>query len=626
MRSNSLLVVLFLSGLFARWASGQDQSILPHIADGLFPGGSFRTTIIIVNNTDSESSAVLNLTRDNGAPLAVTIEGFGTGSTFNLALGAGATRILQTTGVGDLATGAATISSGAPVSASAVFTMFDTQGNFRAEAGVGDAHALSRFTLPVDNTGAFDTAVAFYNPSATAATVTLRLLYTDGGAVGTASLNLPPGNHIARFVSEIFGPDTCNNRSDCASDLQGSVAVSASEGIAALVLRQAVVDGTPTYTSLPITPGVSQGEVPLVLLSRIEKGVALTSDVTLNAILPAGLMLTGTVSPIEYAKQAYVSARSTTNGFSGTVDPQTGKYCIILPPGLYTLIVDYRVYSNTSPDSFVIAGVYVTTDAGLVQVSANTVKDISLPGVNLFSVSGTVAGLAAFPTALPGVKAVHLVSTDHRISGVFPLAETSGAWQGMLPSGTYGVSLDVSLDGQTIRSFNIGFLTVDGGTATGNVTVPPLAQLSGALRLPENTAYSSVWVSAVDAGGWASYARPDAAGNYRLTLAKHRSYTVQVNAAGFRDGISGSFAEIYVTDDMSLNVTVPALPPTVTVSGTVTDPGGRPVPYATVSASSVVVPGINFHNTGETDLSGRYSIDVSGGTYDVLIYPRPPDK
>ncbi len=625
MRFNFPPVLIFLSGLIAQSASAQVQSIMPHIADGLFPGGSFQTTFILVNNTDSETSALLRLTGDNGSALTVTIAGLGTGSTFNLTLGPGATRILQTTGSGNLVTGAATISSGAEVGASAVFTMLDTQGNFRAEAGVGDAPVLSQFTLPVDNTGTFDTAVAFYNPSASAVSVSLRLLDADGTAVGTAPLTLQPGSHTARFVSEIFGSGTCNNRPDCASDLQGSVAVSASEGIAALVLRQKMIDGTPTYTSLPITPGVSQGNVPLVLLSRRETGVEVASDMTLNAILPAGLMLTGTVSPTTYANQAQVHAQSGENVFSGFVDNQTGKYLIILPPGLYTLTARYSVYPENPSNT---AGrVTVTADGGSVRVSGNTVKDINLPGVNLFSVSGTVAGLDMLPTAPSGGSNVSLVSADSRIAAFFPLDETTGAWQGALPSGSYGISIGVGSAGQTISAGILGFLTVDGGAATGNVTVPPITQVSGTLSLAGSLgAETTIQVFANDTGGWMSNAVPDAVGNYRLTLANHRTYRVGVTAYGPSASFYGSFAGIHVTADTSLNVTVPALPAAVTLSGTVTDPGGHPVPYTTVVASSnsgAGLPEISVSLRGETDAGGHYSIEVPSGTYDVTFYPRP---
>ncbi len=625
MRSNFLLVLPFLSGLIAQSASAQVQSIMPHIADGLFPGGSFRTTFIIVNNTDSETSAVLRLTGDNGDALALTIAGHGTGSIFNLTLGSGATQILQTTGSGDLVTGTATIASGAAVGASAVFSMFDMQGNFRAEAGVGDAPVLSQFTLPVDNIGTFDTGIALYNPSASAVSVSLRLLDTEGTAVGTAPLTLLPGNHTARFVSEIFSSSSCNSRPDCASDLQGSVAVSASGGIAALVLRQTMVAGTPTYTSLPITPGVSQGKVPLVLLSKRETGVAVTSNVTLNAVLPAGMMLTGTVSPTAYANEAQVCAQSVENVFSGFVDQQTGKYLIILPPGLYNLTVRYSV--NPEGPGNTAARVSVTADGGSVQVSGNTVKDISLQGVNLFSVSGTVTGLDTLPTASPGGSNVGLVSADNRIAAFFPLNETTGAWQGALPSGTYRVSIQVGSASQDISAYSIGFLTVDGTAATGNVTVPPVAKVSGILTLAGGPGEDmTTQVSAYDSGGWTSTAVPDAAGNYRLTLANHRTYTIGVTSYGPSVSLFGSFADIHVTADTSLNVTVPAQPATVTLSGTVTDPGGRPVPNTTVVASSSSIPGlpdITFSQRGETDAAGHYSIDVPSGTYDVMFYPRP---
>jgi len=64
-------------------------------------------TFILFNRSDIEASAILELTGDTGQPLNLTIDGWGTGSQFNVPLPAGATRILQTDGTGDLVVGAA---------------------------------------------------------------------------------------------------------------------------------------------------------------------------------------------------------------------------------------------------------------------------------------------------------------------------------------------------------------------------------------------------------------------------------------------------------------------------------------------------------------------------------------
>jgi hypothetical protein len=250
MRSKSLLFAVFVAGLIMQSAFAQSQSLLPHVVNGLFPGGSFRTTFVIVNNTDSTATVVLALTNGSGEPLEVTIPGLGTESTFTLSLSPGATRILQTDGSGTLVSGAATVTSSVPVGASAVVTVFDPEGNFLTEAGVGDSPALLQFTFPVQVSRSLNTGIALYNPSTSAVTLSLRLLDRDGTVAGTTQLVLSPKNHTARFASELF---------PIADLMGGSIAVTGTGNIASLVMRQNLSGGKPTYTNLPVTSGVFRG-------------------------------------------------------------------------------------------------------------------------------------------------------------------------------------------------------------------------------------------------------------------------------------------------------------------------------------------------------------------------------
>lgn len=290
MRSKFLLFALFVFALLiTQTAFAQSQCVLPHVANGLFPGGSFRTTFLIVNNTDSTATAVLDLTKDNGEPLQVTIPGLrNPQSKFTLTLMPGAVRILQTDGSGSLVSGAATVTSDAPLGASAIFTVLDPNGNFLSEVGMGDSPALSQFTFPVQVSRTLDTGIALYNPSSSAVILSLRLLDWDGAVVSSTQLTLPPKNHVARLASELFRITT---------DIGGSIAVTGTDKIAALVLRQNTSAGTPAYTNLPVTSGASQltlegtmiGTTPtqvngLTGVVAVTKGAVLKSDQTVTAL------------------------------------------------------------------------------------------------------------------------------------------------------------------------------------------------------------------------------------------------------------------------------------------------------------------------------------------------------
>src|SRR5512144_2454086 len=158
----SLMVLLFL--FLANDAYAQNKYYLPQVANGNFGSGSYRTTFLFVNNTDSDAGAVLKLTGNNGLPLAMTIGGLGTNDTFSFPVPAGGSRTLRTDGLGDMVTGAATVTATSGIVVSAIFSIYDENGNFLTETGVGNSDPVPAFVIPVDTTGLFNTGMALLNP------------------------------------------------------------------------------------------------------------------------------------------------------------------------------------------------------------------------------------------------------------------------------------------------------------------------------------------------------------------------------------------------------------------------------------------------------------------------------
>jgi protocatechuate 3,4-dioxygenase beta subunit len=85
---------------------------------------------------------------------------------------------------------------------------------------------------------------------------------------------------------------------------------------------------------------------------------------------------------------------------------------------------------------------------------------------------------------------------------------------------------------------------------------------------------------------------------------------------------------VNLTGDTTYNFNLPGLPGEVTVSGRVTDSGGRGVADVAVSAFSQSLTGaanISFAAGVTTDANGNYSIKVLSGTaYQILFYPPIP--
>jgi len=98
-----------------------------------------------------------------------------------------------------------------------------------SEAGVPAASLLTKQAVFADTQFGFSTGVAIANPGPSASSVTFEFLNTDGQAIAPAvTQTLGPGQHIARFVTELFG---------AVSPAAGRLQVVSTGGVAAVALR-----------------------------------------------------------------------------------------------------------------------------------------------------------------------------------------------------------------------------------------------------------------------------------------------------------------------------------------------------------------------------------------------------
>lgn len=243
MKTNLAIIALLL--FFAgRCAFAQNPSALAQVANGTFSDGSFRTTFVLFNNSDTPAFVRLNLTDDAGNPMTVVIPGLGTGSSFPITLDPGAIRIYQTDGSGPLTVGAAAVHSSSPIGVSGIFTIFDTQGRFVTESGVGSSPILADFVVPVDSSGNSNTGLALFNPNSDQVSITAVLFDTGGNEMARASKILGGHAHTAFFVAgpgQLF-PDLIS--------FQGTLEIQSSLMISALAIRQNL--SPLSYTSFPV--------------------------------------------------------------------------------------------------------------------------------------------------------------------------------------------------------------------------------------------------------------------------------------------------------------------------------------------------------------------------------------
>ena len=611
---------------------------LAHVVNGSYGGGSYRTSFLLFNLSSGPARAALALTRDDGSPFPIGILGSGTGSTFDVTLPVGGAAFLQTDGLGEAAQGAATITSSAPVGAAAIFSVFDSSGMFQTEAGVGDSPVMTALTLPVDVRPGANTGVAFSNPSGAAAAVTLKLLDSNGEVLDSGtSVELRAKGHTARFVTEIFPGITY---------FQGSVAVIAPSGVAALTLRQ---NAAPlSYTTLPVASGHATGKAPPApLMTKTRDGLSATSDLAVDETLPSGFRLAGHVAGTGNVRQV-LARRSDGKVYYGEIDTDTNRYLLAVDQGSYTVQVSYQALEV--PGGATLTQIY--SDPAPVRVDGDITRNLTLPLPRTYQVTGKVSGLSSLPDSTGAM--VVFTSEDRLTEGAFPL-NLDGSYQAVLPRGSYRIGVRVPqiifppVQSQSLELYSLGAVGVDGGAATANITVPATARVSGSVRAPWLGSFAfGIKVAATDLSAppfsgadtirplALSIASADPSAQYQAFLAGGRSYALTVSAPVL-DGSKrvGSFSyplsePFSLTGDATRSFNLPDVPAKVNITGRVRDSQGRGVGSVLVSAATKALtgaPGASFSANAITDAQGNYSLVVLSGTgYQLEFLPPAPAR
>ena len=230
------------------------------IGNGRAGPTQLQTSMNLVNLAPTKAGVALDLFDGSGAPLALTIEGLGFDSSFEFQLDSGESLVLKTDGLGELEAGYARVTTFEGVSGSAVFSQTHLPlGLLETESGVPAAVQGDEFSLFVDTTGELDTGIALVNPGQAPAggdgMLELRLLDLQGQEIASRDLDLQPGHHTARFVTELFA------EVDGIDEMQGLLSISSPFPIVAVTLLQNDDPGTPfpedvaTLTAFPVLPG-----------------------------------------------------------------------------------------------------------------------------------------------------------------------------------------------------------------------------------------------------------------------------------------------------------------------------------------------------------------------------------
>ncbi len=413
-------------------------------------------------------------------------------------------------------------------------------------------------------------------------------------------------------------------------------------------------------------------------------------DTVANVLLPSGFLLSGTVTrergePIGLGT---VTAQSSTDDYRGNISVEGAApvYRIALPAGTYDLNLSIPFLDSDAdvPTLIHVASAVATA----LPIAADTTQNLIIPALPSLV---TVTGLVTTPDTLPTAGGLQFVSADSNIFTIASfageyIARLPLATYGVNAELTF-TEVSVPSDGamapmrrRTTSSvvINLDPVTVTGEPTIHDVTLPPTVRLSGIVSDPFGVPISparamasvseagSPTLSSIDFScrtrmtfsfvpipisgtaiihGDTLQGEPNTVGDYSMPLPSE-TYRLRV-ALGFelQPGmaptpvsidtsprgilyVAAPGAGLALTTDTTQNLTVPALPPVVTLAGQVTDTLGQPVANASVRAMTSSLTGISeatFVATAQTRVDGTYSLPVfSGSGYRVMACPPHP--
>jgi hypothetical protein len=215
----------------------------PHLAFG----GGFQTTLTYVNYSPQSVSCQTTFYSDAGAALQVPFAaGSASSRTDNLAAGASAHVETQAGAGAALTTGWAQAQCTGPVKASFLYRVY-SGSVAQGEAGVNASTTPTTEFVTFAQTA---TGVAYANPSATAANITISALDSTGAALGSASFVLQANAHGAANIGPLLN----------LSSFTGSVRITSTAPIVSLSLN---AEAYPVFSSLP--PGDLPAATPLAM-------------------------------------------------------------------------------------------------------------------------------------------------------------------------------------------------------------------------------------------------------------------------------------------------------------------------------------------------------------------------
>ena len=250
-------------------------------------GGGFITSFILVNPSNSDVTALLELFKQDGTPLIFALND-NYDNVFPVSIKAHGMVIMRSSNTGSSTqAGWARVRATATIGGSMIYGYAPAGGKVTEEAGLDPSTPSSGFSLSVDTRRNVLAGIAVANPGSVPVSLTMTLYDANGSQLNQKSRTVGNMSQFAAMAEELFPENKA-----ALANFSGTITLSASGGqVVGTTLRMA--PDISTFASIPvIIPGGNPEANNLYFPQIADGGGFRTSFVLLN---PSGSAISGTL-------------------------------------------------------------------------------------------------------------------------------------------------------------------------------------------------------------------------------------------------------------------------------------------------------------------------------------------
>lgn len=371
-------------------------TVIPQFVDG----GSWQTTLGIINTTPSAATAFLSCYQETSAgdsSTAIWVPPFVQGSnTESISLAAGATLFLDTPGTAaTLTEGWCQVSASDGVQVYSKFTWNYTNGG----QGIAPAVASgSDILVPFDNTNGGQTGIALANTSSSSQTITVVFQVT-GGAISQSTITLMPNGHKAfLFPTQFAASAGQRGIAEFIAKSSGSTQ-SPTKGVLSLIpIQFNSVDNFTTAQAYPVSNGPILSAPDPMQCIQTPSGPGCPNPLFLLVTVNANFAGAGGLAPSPFVINITPDSNGNyTASLSGTINGTpvsgslSGKYLNPNTPWVFNIVVPGASTFNGGQIALTLSDVAIDASTGTGTAAVTGTMTLNQANVGSGQISGRCA-------------------------------------------------------------------------------------------------------------------------------------------------------------------------------------------------------------------------------------------